>query len=162
VKVVGKKIDLTGRRFGRLVVIEDSGERTKNGRIKWLCECDCGNFTKSDSQALRSRESKSCGCIQKEKAFINQKTMNKKYQESYRKEGTSLLNLEQKVQKISKTGIKGVYWRKDGYVANITIKNQPMYLGFYKNKQDAINAREEAEDKYFKPILEKYANQGVE
>ena len=39
---MGRKRDLTGQRFGRLVVIGDSGERLGRN-IKWLCKCDCGN-----------------------------------------------------------------------------------------------------------------------
>ncbi len=38
-----KSRDLAGMRFGRLTVIEDSGER-KNGYILWRCKCDCGDF----------------------------------------------------------------------------------------------------------------------
>jgi len=36
-----KFIDLTGKRFERLVVIKQA-ER-KSGKIYWLCKCDCGN-----------------------------------------------------------------------------------------------------------------------
>lgn len=38
----GQKRDLTGKVFGYLTVIGDSGLRTTKGEIKWTCECICG------------------------------------------------------------------------------------------------------------------------
>ena len=38
-----KKIDLTGKRFGRLVVLREELPRTTKV-IKWICKCDCGNI----------------------------------------------------------------------------------------------------------------------
>ena len=35
-------IDLTGMKFGRLTVIERA-ENAKNGNLRWLCKCECGN-----------------------------------------------------------------------------------------------------------------------
>lgn len=62
------KLDLTGKRFGRLVAIEDTGEKTKSGHnCIWLCLCDCGNYIKSDTGDLRSGTTKSCGCLRRER-----------------------------------------------------------------------------------------------
>jgi len=66
---VGKFIDLTGQRFGRLVVLEEAG-RSKSGKVMWLCRCDCGNETVTVTGSLKNGETKSCGCLQKEKAII--------------------------------------------------------------------------------------------
>lgn len=55
-----KIIDLTGKKFGKLTVIRLS-ER-KNGRITWLCECDCGNEKVIRADDLRTGNSKTCGC----------------------------------------------------------------------------------------------------
>ena len=61
-----KKLDLTGQRFGRLVVIEEAG-RSSDGRVRWLCKCDCGNYTSTPStKTLRNGTCRSCGCIQEE------------------------------------------------------------------------------------------------
>lgn len=57
--------DLTGKRFGRLVVIERSGTET-NGAVKWLCRCDCGCTTVVRSYRLRKGITKSCGCYMRE------------------------------------------------------------------------------------------------
>ena len=40
---MGKHIDLSGKRFGRLVVTNEFFI-TKEGRRKWKCLCDCGNY----------------------------------------------------------------------------------------------------------------------
>jgi hypothetical protein len=58
------RIDLTGRRFGRLVVVEYSETRGK--LAFWLCKCDCGNEKIISRSSLRTGNSNSCGCLQKE------------------------------------------------------------------------------------------------
>jgi hypothetical protein len=55
-------IDLTERRFGRLVVVRRVGSNGK--RAMWLCVCDCGNIC---IRSLR-RETRSCGCVRREHA----------------------------------------------------------------------------------------------
>lgn len=57
-------IDLKGKRFGRLTVIDRLP--TVNKRVMWLCKCDCGNETPVDSQNLRYGHTQSCGCIHRE------------------------------------------------------------------------------------------------
>ena len=67
-------IDLTGKRFGRLVVIERADDKfTISGykRKRWLCKCDCGNEIITDGQSLKQGTTKSCGCLAKEQALIN-------------------------------------------------------------------------------------------
>lgn len=56
---------LVGQRFGRLLVIEFSGNL--NGRRRWLCRCDCGAYTKPSTGGLRTGDSQSCGCLAREK-----------------------------------------------------------------------------------------------
>lgn len=62
-----KKIDLTGQRFGRLLVIREYG-RSKSGKVTWLCKCDCGAEVVVISGDLRSERTKSCGCLSRELA----------------------------------------------------------------------------------------------
>lgn len=58
---MGAKINLTGKKFNMLTVIEDSGERM-NEQVCWLCKCDCGNTTIVRGHDLRSGRVKNCGC----------------------------------------------------------------------------------------------------
>lgn len=62
---MGKIVDLKGQRFGRLLVIEYNG-KSKTGKAKWLCRCDCGNEKIIISTSLKQNETKSCGCLRKE------------------------------------------------------------------------------------------------
>lgn len=69
-----KKIDLTGQTINRLVVIREYG-RAKNGDVLWLCRClgkngnDCGKEVVVSGYSLRSENSKSCGCLRREKTI---------------------------------------------------------------------------------------------
>ena len=60
-------IDLTGKRFGRLVVLSRQ-ENTKSGKAKWLCKCDCGNTTIVTSDSLKSGHTSSCDCLRRERS----------------------------------------------------------------------------------------------
>ena len=59
---MGKKVDLTGQMFGKLVVLGDSGERGSGGSVMWDCICDCGERSKVRGDGLKSGRSTSCGC----------------------------------------------------------------------------------------------------
>lgn len=61
------KIDMIGKRFGRLTVIEQSDD-TEPGRPRYLCRCDCGNERVVRGISLRKGDTQSCGCIKKERA----------------------------------------------------------------------------------------------
>jgi hypothetical protein len=58
-------IDLTGQRFGKLVVIERLFERNGYLSAIWVCKCDCGNTSRVLMHNLRSGKTKSCGCAMK-------------------------------------------------------------------------------------------------
>lgn len=60
-------LDLTGRRFGKLLVINRSGERHR-GYTVWECHCDCGQRTFVPEHRLISGNTRSCGCLQRETA----------------------------------------------------------------------------------------------
>lgn len=55
--------DLSGQRFGRLVCIEPSEERSRSGSVKWICQCECGRKCTVSVQQLTSGNNKSCGCM---------------------------------------------------------------------------------------------------
>lgn len=56
--------DLTGRRFGRLVVTAYTGRRGHNS--SWNCCCDCGTIMNSLGSNLLSGHTASCGCLKDE------------------------------------------------------------------------------------------------
>ncbi len=61
VMLMSERIDMTGRRFGRLLVIQVHG-KSRHGHIRWECRCDCGKTTVVEGAALRVGDTKSCGC----------------------------------------------------------------------------------------------------
>lgn len=61
---MGVKVDLTGRRYGRLTV---TGEAPRSkGAIRWHCVCDCGHDITTTTGKLNSNWTKSCGCLKRE------------------------------------------------------------------------------------------------
>lgn len=70
---MGSFKDLTGMRFGRLVVLYMDKEKSHDGIIYWVCQCDCGNIKSIRSTDLtRTNNSvKSCGCLHKEAISSN-------------------------------------------------------------------------------------------
>lgn len=63
---MSKLKDLTGQRFGKLVVIKREPNYNKNRSARWLCVCDCGNQTVVRSGSLLRGGTKSCGCLKRE------------------------------------------------------------------------------------------------
>lgn len=57
-----KLIDETGKRYGRLVVIEQAASVGQAG-ARWLCQCDCGRQSVVIGTLLRRGTTKSCGCL---------------------------------------------------------------------------------------------------
>lgn len=62
-KVKSGQKDLTGQRFGRLVCVEPTAERSCGGSVVWRCRCDCGNECFAPSKQLLSGYKRSCGCL---------------------------------------------------------------------------------------------------
>lgn len=59
---MSKPIDLIGKKFGRLTVIERLENNSRGGTV-WNCQCDCGNIKIADGERLRLGKVKSCGCL---------------------------------------------------------------------------------------------------
>lgn len=70
-----KKVDLTGQKFGRLLVVEESAIRS-GGHLHWLCECECGKRIVVLGYNLKNGNTKSCGCLRKELAKTSNLTHN--------------------------------------------------------------------------------------
>lgn len=64
-------------KYNKLTIIAIDG-KYKNRKIKYKCQCDCGNITYSDISSLKNGNTKSCGCLKS--GYI--KNLNKKHNES--------------------------------------------------------------------------------
>ena len=60
---MGKVIDITGQKFGRLKVIGRIYRKNKYRHTYWLCKCECGAEKIVDKSCLKSGKTKSCGCL---------------------------------------------------------------------------------------------------
>lgn len=74
---MGKCLDLTGQKFGKLTV-DELGEyyiSPKGAKSKqWKCRCECGNFTLATTIQLRNGYKLSCGCYKRERAATSHQT----------------------------------------------------------------------------------------
>ncbi len=154
---MSRKIDLTGKRFGRLTVMRDTGKRLRNS-VVWECKCDCGMKSEVITENLKRGSTKSCGCINSKNGKRVSKLGNEHNELVNWKENTSLQLLGDKPRKDNSSGIRGVSWssKHKKYEAYITFQRKRHFLGNFENLEDAAKARKEAEEKYFTPILEKY------
>ena len=227
-----KFIDLTGRVFGRLQVIERVENKTLScGRSvhMWMCLCECGNKKIVSGNALRNGHTKSCGCLHKEKAPLNNKNkkkyntynFTKGYGVGYTSKGEEFLfdvedydkiknyywishtgyietqisksrkhlflhtlvmnppngmiidhinhntydnrkknlrivtfsqnSFNRKIQENNTSGVTGISYKKNcnKWVSYIKVNKKLIHLGYFKDINDAIKARKEAEEKYF-------------
>lgn len=137
--------DLTGLRFGRLIVVSFK-ERSKHKTL-WNCKCDCGNDCITSTSCLTTRSTISCGCKNKEnKARIT--IIDKGFVD-----GTNIHAIKEtrKRNKNNSSGHTGVSYDSNRklWVAQITFQRQNHTLGRFDTIDEAIKARKEAEEYYF-------------
>lgn len=72
-----KKVDISGRQFGRWVVLHEAG-RSNAGKVMWLCRCACGKKERVAGGDLRSGRTKGCKpCSARDKATTHGETKTK-------------------------------------------------------------------------------------
>jgi hypothetical protein len=62
---MGKFVDLTGKQFGRLTVLERI-KKPGSKRAYWKCQCKCGKMVFPETSQLNDGRCKSCGCLREE------------------------------------------------------------------------------------------------
>jgi len=65
-----KVIDISGRKYGKLYVVDMVLPSRDGHHAYWNCICDCGNKTIVSSYSLRTAHIKSCGCSKKDAGFV--------------------------------------------------------------------------------------------
>lgn len=133
--------DLTGRVFGQLKAVRVTDRRSAGNRV-WECDCSCGKTVFVSSNRLVEGATQSCGHLYSDG-------------EEFR---TRVSQLDSKLARNNTSGHKGVFWNKSKgkWIAQIFFQGKRIYLGIFSDIQDAIQARKEAEDYYFKPVLEHF------
>lgn len=143
--------DLTGRRFGRLTVVAPTSSRDRRGCIRWKCICDCGQETEVSGASLVQGCTLSCGCLKRE----NQKKITERLHRGY---GTCVEFLERRKYRSDNTsGHCGVSQLKNGrYRSYIGFRGKRYYLGTFDTYDEAVQARQEAEQTVYDSFLETY------
>lgn len=134
----GNRQDLRNMQFGNLTAIEPTARKSSDRSIYWKCRCTvCGKEKEVPANQLLKGAQTSCGC---EKALRLQKT------NGYL-DGTCLKRVfSDKINRNNTSGHKGVYWKRDRWAAAIQYKKKTYYLGSYDKIEDAIRARDLAEE----------------
>lgn len=189
IRLQEKRLDLTGQRYGRLVVLGPAfGEAENNGSASrktgnletvnhaeslsqmdrgtdvsrsthpdrmsdyWLCQCDCGKQCVCRKENLRSGVTRSCGCLQEEQRKVNMKKA------IHFTEGTCVERIAcRRTFSNNTSGHRGVYRRENNrWRASIGFQGKSYNLGSFATYEEAVQARLDAEKRFYDPFLEKY------
>ncbi len=136
----GRRVDLSGKRFGRLTVLYPTAKRDKKGSVYWMCRCDCGGQTEVTENGLMHGNNRSCGCLKKE-------VQDKINSQLHRVDGTCVEILEKrKYRRDNTSGFRGVYVTKGHrFRVSIGFKGKRYHVGTFDDYDAAVSARMEAE-----------------
>ena len=219
--------DLSGCRFGRLLVLNRNSVQVRKGQVSWVCACDCGKVVDHPtSSSLNSGNTTSCGCFareqlanrnykhggskrseisreyrswlhmksrclnNKDKSFNNygargikicdrwlnsfenflhdmgecpdgfeldRVDFNGDYEPSNCRWTTeSIQSWNQRRQSNNTSGKEGVKFVEGGWVAEISIDNNRIYLGYHKDFLEAVKVREIAEIEYYGEVKNEF------
>lgn len=152
-------MDLLNCHFGHLKVV---GNSSRKGYV--ICKCyNCGNFKEIRATSLTKKKDPtiSCGCIQKEIAstvgFATVKKNTNKQVTDNKAYHTNFGSIKCVKPKNNSSGCKGVSWNKERqkWEAYLGLHGKTIRLGYFDDLADAIAVRKEAEETYYKPVLEK-------
>lgn len=148
---------LIGKTFGELTVIKRVNDE---GNSRYLCRCSCGKEIVLVGAAILAGQQKTCGHVHERgyEKFSEIKDLGTKDLESKRVEGTSLYAITTKKPINNSSGYKGVSYvpKRKKYRAYLGLGGKQINLGMYDTAEEAYKARLVGEEKYYKPILEKY------
>lgn len=161
------KLISSGTVFGELTVIKRIGTTNWKGNRNalYLCKCSCGEETEVARNNLIKGNTTSCGHKRNEliKKMNSKENMRKKMAtlkrtdnvENTKLSGISLKRKKAEGKTSKKIGVSFDKVRKL-WVAQMIFQKKTVLHSYHKTEQDAIAARLEAEEKYFKPMLDKY------
>lgn len=147
--------DLSGRRFGRLIVLRESDPSTpmpsgKRDR-RWLCKCDCGKEKIVRQENLIAGRTISCGCYASELLPTLPS-----HRQLYDGTDISLL-IRKSGNRSNASGVRGVYYEQSikMWRAEIKIRGKK-YRRAFATFDEAIQGRQELFDQYAAPLIDEY------
>ena len=150
-----RRLDLSGKRFGRIVAIKDTGKLKYHSPV-WLCRCDCGTVFETTTSSLYS--AKSCGCYARERAIETGTIFLRQELENSVIDHTNIRLIGNGIIKSNTSGVRGVHWDKsrNKWLAQINFKGKHYYLGRFRDIADAEKAYIYAEEQTHGKFLEWY------
>ena len=146
--------DLSGKRVGRLTVLERSERYGSRGKRKvqlWKCLCDCGAITYKATDTLTDSSLSMC----KECAGRYASTC-ARAGAGYVK-GTQVSKIQNPAQgPHSSTGVRGVYYeptQHNKYRARLRFRGQMYELGSYPTLEEVVQARRKGEEDIYGNFL---------
>lgn len=155
-RLSARQKDLTNKKFGRLTALYS---KNVNKRYEWLCECECGKKIWVKTSSLINGHTKSCGCLNNDVFLQNSNRYLEEYRQKNYVENTSISKIKAKNNKNNTSGVSGVYYHKSikKWIGKLTFQRKT-HMKAFSEKTDAIKYRKQLEEKYFKPILDKYVD----
>ena len=150
--------DLTGKRVGRLTVLERTELTSSCGKRRtylWKCLCDCGEYVYRPTDKLTDGTECMCeACAEKHAA--------ERMRENAGYVGGTQISRIRTDRPIAtnSSGVRGVYFdRRTGrWRARLKFKGKLMNFGSYADFNDAVRARRQAEEEYYGEFLKENAN----
>lgn len=154
-----RKPVLRGDRYGRLLVLESQPDKVSYAKV--ACRCDCGKLVEVRVSHLSDGFTKSCGCRIREvaKARGVKPVMAIAAIDAKRIQGSNVSHIQPKAKanRNSTSGVRGVYTAKNGHWrAAITLRGKQIWLGVFNTIEEAAKVRREAEEKYYRPVIEEW------
>ena len=136
-----KVIDLTGRKFGKLMIIKRSYPNQRNGHLMWLCKCECGIEKIVSGWHLKNGHTKSCGCLWKGKKkfhfdLASMRALMRNYKASAKKRGYSFELTEEQFAEITKQDCYYCGIKPNGIVKYKEINTEYIYNGIDRVDND--------------------------
>ena len=126
------KEDLTGQKFGRLTVIGQA-DRDKRNKVRWLCECECGNMTITYGYILKEGKTKSCGCLLKDhiKKLNEEQWKDENFRKSTIDRSKKQMEEQWKDEEYRQARINQVkkQWENENFKSSMTGENSPKWKG---------------------------------
>ena len=148
-----KAHDLTGKVFGKLTVLYRSEEKHHKGNQTyplWVCQCECGETVLRMSNSLTNSKERMCAkCLQKTNADLMLKAAGFVG-------GTQLTKIQDmKLTAANTSGTRGVCWHKkqNKWYARLKFQGRLLYLGSFDKFEDAVKARQRAEEEVYGRFL---------